>query len=128
MLEKLLQNKKLLADVALIAAVLVIGLSVMLFISLTSEEGDMVVVSVDGKQVGEYPLNLDAVYYLNGGTNTLVIEDGYAYISEATCPDKFSKNGCVNTGKISKVGQSIVCLPHKLIVEIKGEGEAVDLI
>ena len=36
------------------------------------------------------------------------------YMSDATCKNKI----CVNTGKISKKGESIVCLPNKTIVEI----------
>lgn len=125
MLKKILENKKLCSDIILIAVILVIGLSVLLFTFLTREEGSTVVVSVDGERVAEYSLSIDGVYYLNNGTNTLVIKNGEAYISEATCPDKYSNNGCVNTGKISYVGQKIVCLPNKLIVEIVGEGEGI---
>ena len=38
-------------------------------------------------------------------------------MTEADCPDKI----CVNTGKISKIGETIVCLPHRVVVEIQGE-------
>lgn len=126
MLKKILENKKLCSDIILIAVILIIGLSVLLFMYLTREEGSTVAVYVDAECVAEYPLSVDGVYYLNNGTNTLVIENGEAYMRDATCPDKFSKNGCVNTGKISYVGQKIVCLPNKIIVEIIGEGEAED--
>lgn len=125
MLKKLLENKKLLSDIILIAVILIVSLSVLLIVFLTREEGNTVVVYVDGDKVAEYPLSVDGVYYLNNGTNTLVIEDGVAYMRDATCPDKFTGNGCVNTGKISYVGQKIVCLPNKLIVEIVGEGEGI---
>ena len=125
MLKKLLENKKLLFDIILIAVILIVSLSVLLIVFLTREEGNTVVVYVDGDKVAEYPLSVDGVYYLNNGTNTLVIEDGVAYMRDATCPDKFTGNGCVNTGKISYVGQKIVCLPNKLIVEIVGEGEGI---
>lgn len=125
MLKKILENKKLRSDIILVAALLIISLSVLLFMFLTREEGDVAEVSVNGVKVAEYPLSVDGVFYLNGGTNVLVIENGEAYIREATCPDKYSKNGCVNTGKISYVGQKIVCLPNKVIVEIVGEGEGI---
>ena len=98
---------------------------VLLFVFLTREEGAIADVYVDGVKVAEYPLSIDGVYYINNGSNVLVIEDGAAYMREANCPDKFSKNGCVNTGKISYVGQTIVCLPNKIIVEIVGEGEGI---
>lgn len=47
--------------------------------------------------------------------NIVVIEHGKAFVREANCPDKI----CVNHSEISNVGESIICLPHKLIVEIK---------
>ena len=86
MIKNIIANKKLLADIILIAVLLVVGISVLLVANLTKEEGDMVVVSVDGRIVAEYPLSLDATYYLNNGTNVLVIEDGCAYMREANCP------------------------------------------
>ncbi|RZS93016.1 NusG domain II-containing protein [Cuneatibacter caecimuris] len=54
-----------------------------------------------------------------GGTNTLVIEGGIARIEEADCPDRL----CVRQGGISKNGQSIICLPHQLVVRIVEEAE-----
>ena len=38
-------------------------------------------------------------------------------MKEANCPDKL----CIHQGKISKNGETIVCLPHGLIVEIKSD-------
>ena len=125
MLKKFLEDKKLRSDIILIGVLLIISLSVLLFVFLTREEGAIADVYVDGVKVAEYPLSIDGVYYLNNGSNVLVIENGTAYMREANCPDKFSKNGCVNTGKISYVGQTIVCLPNKIIVEIVGEGEGL---
>ena len=125
MLKKFLEDKKLHSDIILIGVLLIISLSVLLFVFLTREEGAVADVYVDGVKVAEYPLSIDGVYYINNGSNVLVIENGTAYMREANCPDKFSKNGCVNTGKISYVGQTIVCLPNKIIVEIVGEGEGI---
>ena len=48
------------------------------------------------------------------GTNVIEIKDGKVYVSEADCPDKL----CVKQGPISKAGETIVCLPHKLVVRI----------
>lgn len=121
MIKKLLSNKKLLADIILIASLLVIGLSVLLIVNLTKEEGAVAVVTVDNVVVGEYSLSQDGEYSLNGGTNTLVIKDGKAYVTYASCPDGL----CVNQGKISMTGERIVCLPNKLMVEIKGAEEEI---
>ena len=124
MLKKILENKKLLSDTILVGVLLIISLSVFLIFYLTRTEGDTVVVSVHNQAVAEYPLSIDATYYLNNGTNVLVIKDGYAYISEANCP---GFQDCVETGKIKFVGEKIICLPNELIVEIVGEGEGVDI-
>lgn len=49
------------------------------------------------------------------GTNSIRIEHGEASVHSADCPDKL----CVNSGSISKSGEIIACLPHKLLIEIK---------
>ena len=83
------------------------------------------VVKIDGNDVATYPLNKNATYTLNGGTNILTIKDGFAYLSDANCPDHL----CVKQGKISKTGQVITCLPNKLTVSVYGaEKLDVDLI
>lgn len=51
------------------------------------------------------------------GTNTIKINGNTIQIVEADCHDDL----CVKQGIISKVGQSVICLPHELIIEIKGE-------
>ena len=122
MLKKILENKKLCSDIILVTILLVISLSVFLVFYLNRTEGSTVVVSVDGKKVSEYSLEIDGVYYLNDGTNVLVIESGAAYMREANCP---GYQDCVETGKIRFVGERIVCLPNKVIVEIVGEGEEI---
>ena len=50
------------------------------------------------------------------GENVVRISKGFVQILEADCPDKV----CVKDGSISKPGQSLVCLPNKVVVEIKG--------
>lgn len=121
---KIFENKKTRSDIILIAVLLVVGLSVLLAFYLGRTEGSVAVVSIDGVKVAEYPLSVDGVYYLNGGTNVLVIESGKAYIREANCP---GYQDCVERGKISFVGESIICLPNKLEVKIVGEGDGIDI-
>ena len=67
----------------------------------------------------------NGTYPLNGGTNTLVIENGAAWLSHANCPDEL----CVKQGKISHNGQVITCLPNKLTVTVYGAAQNdVDLV
>ena len=119
MIEKILGNKKVLADIILVLSLLLISLSVFLIFVLTRKEGASAVVSVDGERAAEYSLSKDGEYSLNGGTNILVIKDGYAYMKEADCPDGL----CVHQGKKSRAGERIVCLPNRVMGEIVGEGE-----
>ncbi len=51
------------------------------------------------------------------GTNIIQIEHGTVCVSEADCPDHI----CVNSPAISKPGEIIACLPHKLLIEIRAE-------
>lgn len=111
-------------ELVMIAAMLLLSLTLVLVISLTKEEGAVAVVEIDGDEVATYSLDADGEYVLNGGTNVLVIEDGCAYLSYAECPD----HTCVKTGKIRFVGESIVCLPNRLSVTVRGEGDGVDLV
>lgn len=74
-------------------------------------------ITVDGKLVQTLDLNKDAdliIDGVNGGTNHLIIRDGAAWISEASCPDKV----CVHQGKVSLNGELIVCLPNRVIAKV----------
>ena len=113
-------KKKSIHDIILGISLLLIAsvLFVTDMINASSDNGNkVVIVSVDGKQTAVYPLNKNGTYELYGshlGTNTLVIEDGKAYISEASCPDK----QCMKQGKISRTGEMLVCLPNRVVVKI----------
>lgn len=51
------------------------------------------------------------------GTDKVLIKDGSIQIIDADCNDKL----CIKQGVISKVGETLVCLPNELIIEIKGD-------
>ena len=44
--------------------------------------------------------------------NTLEITGGRVHMIEADCPDK----SCVRQGFINKNGQTIICLPHRVVI------------
>lgn len=83
--------------------------------------GDCAVVLIDGKETARFPLSADTEYVIESesGTNTLVIKDGKASVTFADCPDGI----CVEHAPISKVGETIVCLPHSVVVAIESSGE-----
>ena len=110
-------KKKYRLDIIIIAVILLVSLSLLLIVTLSKEEGSVVVVEIDGTTVATYPLDKNAEYSLNGGSNVLVIKDGVAYMNYSNCPD----HTCEKTGKIRYVGQTIICLPNKIAVTIKGD-------
>ena len=117
--------KKYRLDIIVISAILLVSVSLLLIMTLSQKEGAVAVVEIDGKTVAEYSLAVNGEYSLNNGTNVLVIENGQAYLNYSNCPD----HTCEITGKIHYVGQTIVCLPNKLSITVKGNAEGgVDLV
>ena len=105
-------------DFLLVAVLLLLGGALALFLWLTRQTGGIVSIQVDGKVVMELPLDEDRSLVLGEGehTNTLVIEGGKARVTEASCPDRI----CVGHGAIQYAGESIVCLPHRLVITVQG--------
>ncbi len=112
-------------DLILAGSVLVIALIATLFIILTKEEGAKVVITVDGEVYQTLPLDENTTVIIgdqSGDYNVIEIKDGYVTMTEADCPDKL----CVSHSEIHYNHESIVCLPHKVVVEIT-DGEQSDL-
>lgn len=109
-------------DVLLIAVLLILGGGLALFLYATRQGGGTVRVQVDGAVVMELPLDQDTQVSLgeDGHVNTLVVQDGTAQVTAATCPDQV----CVRQGAVRYAGESIVCLPHRLVVTIEGSAPA----
>lgn len=106
-------------DFIFIAVLLLVVAALGLGFYLFRGEGNTVIVTVDKKEVGRYPLSKDTIVEIRTGTeeeelNLLVIKDGKAYVETATCPDGI----CAGHKPISREGESIVCLPHKVVITI----------
>ena len=113
----------------IIAALLVIVAIICAIVMqvFVKKDGNVAVVSIDGQVYKELSLNVNTELEINeangvDGYNILVIDNGYAYMKDADCVNKI----CVHQGKINKVGETIVCLPHKVVIEIKGETTELD--
>lgn len=104
------RNDRLLGVCIILAAILCLGIY-----RMTCRTGAEAVVYINGERTAAYPLWEDAQVLLNG-TNLLVIRNGMADISEADCPDKL----CVRQAAISRTGESLVCLPNRIVVVIEG--------
>ncbi len=112
-------KKKYLRDIILAVFLILVSAVALLVWQGSAEKGDYAVVTVDGKEIARYSLYEDREVTVDciGGKNTLKISKGCADVTEADCPDKV----CVDHRSISNKGETIVCLPHKVVVKIVGE-------
>ncbi len=109
-------------DLLLVAGLLLLGVALTLALGVNRRDGREVVVRVDGEIVArlslseerELPIEIDGRI-----ANRLQIADGAVRMIEADCPDKL----CVRKGAVRYVGDGIVCLPHRVVVEVAGEDE-----
>lgn len=112
-------------DWYLIAGLLLIAGILFLVMGMGRQaEGKEIRITVDGETIGVYSLseNQEIPVYGELGENLIHIEDGKAWMEEADCPDGY----CMEQGKISREKQTIVCLPHKLVVEVTADETAVN--
>ena len=109
-------------DIIFIAAILAVVAIAAVALLLLRGEGSTVAVEVDRQIIGTYSLAIDRVVDIttdDGEMNRLVIRDGKAFMESATCPDGV----CVSHRPISREGETIVCLPHKVVVTVIGGNE-----
>lgn len=104
-------------DIILLMSLLLAACTLFVFFSsLYLGKGEEVVVKINGEEYARLPLNSDTELLIESdkGTNLLVIKDGKAFISDASCNDLI----CVKTGYANEL-KSIVCLPNKVTVSIE---------
>lgn len=119
-------------DLIFIAAVLAAAVILGLYFWTGSRnkektESGMLEITIDGELYGIYPLKEDTEMIVNSryGSNTVVIEQGRAYMKEADCPDKI----CVGMQEIARDGEIICCLPHRLFLTVRdGKAAAYDAV
>lgn len=101
------------ADIILLAGLLVAAAILGAAMYLPRSGGETVVISVNNEVYGEYPLSRDTTVSLP--RNTVRVEDGRVWMSAADCPDGL----CKKSGKISRRGETIICAPNRVLVEIR---------
>ena len=98
----------------------------------SSDGASRVRIIAQGELAGIYPLDSDNEIEIerDGHRNVVVIKDNTVHMDYSDCKNQV----CVNTGKISKPGETIVCLPNYVIVEIVSseeggeDDEAIDAV
>lgn len=109
-------------DLLFIVALLTVAAVVAIYLFVFRGTGDNVKVTVDGELYGVYSLKQDIIEDIHTGAdgsqlNRLIISDGKAYVEAATCPDGI----CAAHRPIFRDGESIVCLPHRVVITVATE-------
>lgn len=141
------------ADIWLISAILTIALIILIVFRLTRTQGNYANISYDGMIIMQiHLLQSEDKYYLlkesiSGSYeetqpicsidelseeewlniqhssevyNVLLCQNGEVRMIESNCPDQI----CVHHRAISATGENIICLPHKIVVEIINDEES----
>ena len=124
-----MEKQKMKWDICLLAGIILLALLIGGgFNLLNRKDADLVLVLQEGEVVARYPLSADCAVTIpsdESGYNLLMISSGTASVSDADCPDRL----CVRQKAISRKGESIICLPHKLVILIESMEEGdVDAI
>lgn len=117
-------------DKFLILIIIVVNVLALVFInqSLFSYEEKYISIQVNGEEIKTVIFDDNMIgktipIETEYGYNLVEIGDGEVRVIEADCPDQLD----VKQGYISKVGEVIVCLPNRLVVEIKGIGTETEI-
>ncbi len=111
-------------DKTIIATLLILALIIYLLFagSVFGEQPESVAIFVDGREYASY--NLTEISGIKNveintefGHNIIEITSDGARVTKASCPDKTD----IQSGKITKPGQMLVCVPNRVTVRILGK-------
>lgn len=137
------------ADIWFLLGILAVALVLLLLFRINRTRGSFAEVSYDGVVLMKIPLSqAETMYYLltpdessvsiqefsetawretsqteialtEDFYNIMLYRDGEVQMIDSSCPDLI----CVHHRAVCSVGESIICLPHKIVIEVVGEGE-----
>lgn len=114
-------------DIIVILTPLVIALILLIFTLPSRDTGASVKITLNGNALAEYPLSEDlSVPIERDGEILLVlhIEGGEAYVTSSVCHD----HSCERMGRISRTGESIICLISQVVITVEGTERDVDAV
>lgn len=114
-------------DIIVVILLLFLSIGMAFFVQKfkSNENGNYLKVELNGKEYGTYPLNKDKTFKIKidkDEYNVVEIKNGKVKMREANCRDLL----CTHMPSIEKVGETIVCLPHRLILEIISSDDKKD--
>lgn len=119
------------ADIVLGITLAVIGAASLVYssqalagdVSSTASSARQVHITVANEEYGIYPLDQDQEITITRQAsenqvciNIVVIENGTVHMDQSNCKNQV----CVQDGRIDTVGQQIICLPNRIVIEIIG--------
>lgn len=125
MMELSMENRKWFRKRDLLL-ILLIGAAAVVLLLWPKEPGATALISQNGRELyaidltrveEPYDISIDGEYPL-----VVHVEKGAVSVQEASCPDQI----CVRTGTLSQSGQSAVCLPAKVTIQITGDQREID--
>ena len=114
------------ADIILLIVLVLVGLASTAYVAMSRSGGDTVIIEQRGELYGKYSLFEDRTITIEGAKtkNVVSISGGEVTMSESTCKNQV----CVRHGAISAAGESIICLPNRVVVRIEGKGGGYDAV
>lgn len=115
--------KRLKADMIILAFILMAAFAAyVIFALLQSDETGVISVYQDGVLLYQYSLEEEQIITVSSteGYNLLLIDESKVWVTDADCPDRL----CIRQRAISRKGESIICLPHKLVIQIDSGKES----
>lgn len=108
-------------DIVLAAVLLILGITGVLIVKYGLKSGNTADVYIDDKLVQTIDMSVDDEYTFqtDKGSNTVEVRNGAVSMKSADCPDKV----CVRMGTKNRNGETITCLPHKLVIVVHGGQE-----
>lgn len=118
-----MNNAKMKKWIVIFAAVFLVCLGAFVLLRHFGMQGTVAVIRVDGEVYEKINLDTVTVAYdmeirTEFGYNKIHVEPGSISVSDSDCRDRI----CIHQGSIDEAGVPIVCLPHRLTIQIEGSG------
>jgi hypothetical protein len=109
------------ADRILIVVLILFAITSLFFVSFLQTKGDIVQIFLNNQMKYQYKLTDEKNLIIKNqeGFIQIVVKDKKVWVDDSSCPAKI----CKKMGKISKTGQTIVCVPNKIFIQIIGKNK-----
>lgn len=117
-----MERKKTKMWIIIFAALFFVCLGLFFVLRLTGQSGTVANIYIDGELYEKIDLDAVAVAYdmeieTRFGYNKIHIEHGGISVTDSDCRDHI----CIQQGVIDNEAVPIVCMPHRLVIEIEGD-------